>query len=181
MKIAGILLAAGRSTRFGPQDKLSALLNGCPLLIHAANAMRNVRLDVRFVVRGPASLALDDFDVIHVPADAAMSHSLAAGIVAARESGATAALVTLADMPFVETDHLAALIAACDGSSALIASFDERRSPPALFGSDWFESLEHGTGDVGARSLIAGAKLIRAAAGSLRDIDTLDDLAAAGC
>ena len=180
MKIAGILLAAGRSTRFGPQDKLSAPLNGRPLLLHAADAMRNACLDMRFVVRGADAAEVEGFEVIHVPADAAMSQSLAAGIAAARQSGATAALVTLADMPFVEADHLAALIAACDGPSALIASLDERPLPPALFGSDWFEKLEHGAGDAGARALIAGGKLIRAAAGSLRDIDTPDDLAAAG-
>ena len=142
--------------------------------------MRNVCLDVRFVVRGAGAGGVDGFDVVHVSADAAMSRSLAAGVAAAREWGAAAALVTLADMPFVEADHLAALIAAYDGPSALIASLDERPLPPALFGSDWFEKLEHGTGDAGARSLIAGGKLIRAAAGSLRDIDTPDDLAAAG-
>ncbi|QJU59716.1 NTP transferase domain-containing protein [Sphingomonas sp. AP4-R1] len=177
MRIAGVLLAAGRSTRFGADDKLAAMLGGRPLLHHAADAMRAAPLASRFLVRSGAVDGLDGFATVAIPQGAEMSRSLAAGIAAARAAGADAALVALGDMPFVPAAHLATLIAACEGPGALLASGDAtRRAPPALFGSDWFADLEAATGDAGARSLLTRATLLPLPPEALRDIDTVDDL-----
>jgi molybdenum cofactor cytidylyltransferase len=179
VKIAGILLAAGRSTRFGSNDKLAALLGGRPILDRAAEAMRAVQLQGRFVVRAGPTGGLGGFDRVSIPPNAPMSRSLAEGVGAARRAGADAVLVALGDMPFVTEAHLARLIANAEGRSALLASYGEgRRSPPALFGADWFDELEGTTGDAGARALIARAELVEAPPGTLRDIDTVADLAA---
>ncbi|MDO6414901.1 NTP transferase domain-containing protein [Sphingomonas sp. BIUV-7] len=180
MTIAGILLAAGRSTRFGADDKLVAVLEGRPLIDHAAQALRDAPVGLRFVVRSKAADALDGFETVRVAEGAEMSRSLAAGIAAARAAGAEGALVLLADMPFVTPAHLAALVAGFAGRSTLLASTDGTRpSPPALFGADRFAELEAGSGDAGGRRLLAAATLIAAPPGSLRDIDTPEALAAA--
>jgi molybdenum cofactor cytidylyltransferase len=180
VKIAGILLAAGRSTRFGTEDKLRAPLHGRPLLHHAADAMRAVAVEWRFLVRSEASDGLDGFETISVAAGMEMSRSLAAGIIAAREAGADAALVTLGDMPFVTADHLATLIDACTGRESLLASEAAgRRSPPALFGANWFPELATATGDAGGRHLLARAIAIPTPMDMVRDIDTPTDLNAA--
>ncbi len=180
MRIAGILLAAGRSIRFGAEDKLLAPLHGRPVLHHAADAMRAAPVDWRLLVRGEGADGLDGFETVHVPPGAEMSRSLAAGIDAARRIGADAALVALADMPFVTTHHLAALIAAGGWRDTLLASeAADRRSPPALFGADWFEDLIAATGDAGGRHLLARAIPIPTPVDMLRDIDTPSDLSAA--
>lgn len=178
MTITGILLAAGRSTRFGAADKLAALLQGRPILHHAAQAMRDLSLDARFIVRSDETDDTPDgFDTVKVAAGGPMSRSLAAGIAAARATGADAALVMLADMPFVTSGHLRALIGAAEGAGTLLASVEAGRpSPPALFGRDWFDTLENAIGDAGGRALIRQARLISAPPGSLVDIDTIGDL-----
>jgi molybdenum cofactor cytidylyltransferase len=176
--MAGILLAAGRSTRFGLEDKLLAPLHGRPLLQHAAQAMRDAPLDRRFLIRSGDAHGLDGFTLVRVAEGAEMSRSFAAGIAAASEAGAEAALVTLADMPFVTAAHLTALIDACEGPHSLLVSADEtgHRLPPALFGSSWFGALAEASGDAGGRHLLARATPILAPTGTLRDIDTLADL-----
>jgi molybdenum cofactor cytidylyltransferase len=177
MKIAGILLAAGRSTRFGADDKLAAQLDGRPLLHHAADTMRAAPLAWRLLVRSEGAAGLDGFETVRVAQGAEMSRSLAAGIDVAHKLGADAALVTLADMPFVTPDHLAALIDACTGRDCLLASSDgDRRSPPALFGAHWFAALKATTADAGARPLLSRAALIAVSSAMLRDIDTENDL-----
>jgi molybdenum cofactor cytidylyltransferase len=181
VRIAGILLAAGRSTRFGADDKLAAQLDGRPLLHHAADAMHAAPVAWRLLVRSEGADGLDGFETVRVAQGTEMSRSLATGIDAARTIGADAALITLADMPFVTPDHLAALIEACTGRDALFASdANGRRSPPALFGADWFEALIAATGDAGGRHLLARAIAISTPPDMLRDIDTPSDLIAAG-
>ncbi|PZU08755.1 nucleotidyltransferase family protein [Sphingomonas sp.] len=180
MKIAGILLAAGRSTRFGAENKLVAPLLGRPLLQHAIDPMRGAPLEWRLLVRSEDAPEMEGFTTIRVASGQDMSRSLAAGIAAARDLGADAALVALGDMPFVTIGHLTKMIASCAGRHSLLASDDgKRRSPPALFGSDWFDDLCAATGDSGGRALLAHATPIPVPAAMLRDIDTREDLGAA--
>lgn len=180
MRIAGLLLAAGRSTRFGAADKLAALLDGRPLLDHAAAAMQALALPLRFIVRPPEAPPYAGFTTLHVTrADAGLGHSLAVGARAARLAGAEALLVMLGDMPFVPFAHLAALLAAGAGPDTLIASTDGKTpSPPALIGVDWFSRLEALDADEGARPLLKQARLIHAPPGALGDIDVPADLSA---
>jgi len=179
VKVAGLLLAAGRSTRFGAADKLAALLDGRPLLDHAAAAMRELDLAARFVVRPAGAVPCPGFVGLAVErSQAGLGHSLAVGTRAARLAGADAVLVALGDMPFVTSAHLAAVVAAGWGTDVLVASTDGAApTPPALIGADWFPQLEALDADEGARPLLRQARLVRAPAGTLRDIDTPADLA----
>jgi molybdenum cofactor cytidylyltransferase len=109
-----------------------------------------------------------------------MAHSLALGIAAARQSGADAVLIALADMPFVPTGHFERILADYRGPDTLVATSDGvRRMPPALFGSDWFAELEGLSGDRGAHGLLQRAAVVVTEADTLLDIDRPEDLASA--
>lgn len=178
MTLAAVLLAAGRSTRFGQADKIAADLAGLPLGLHAARALAALPLDARYVVTASDVIDWPGFSPIRNdrPEDG-MARSIALGVAAARASGATAILVALADMPFVPPAHHARLLALHRGADTLVASGDGvRRMPPALFGERWLPMLEALTGDAGARSLLARADLVTAPPDWLADIDRPSDL-----
>lgn len=181
MNIAAVLLAAGQSTRFGETDKIAAPLNGLPLGLHAAHTLAALPLTVRFVVTGPTTLDWPGFEIVtNDQPGAGMARSIALGVAAARRAGAEAVLIALADMPFVPAAHFLRLIARHHGPTSLAASTNgARRMPPALFGADWFATLEGLTGDQGARTLLDRAEMVPAAADDLLDIDRPSDLAAA--
>jgi molybdenum cofactor cytidylyltransferase len=183
MTIAAVLLAAGRSTRFGAADKLQASLGGIPLALHAARTLAKLPFAARFVVTAGATLDWPDFlPIVNDRPEAGMARSLALGVAAARAAGAEAVLVALADMPFVPVAHFARLTALHRGPPSLAASSDgETRLPPALFGADWFAVLEALSGDKGARALLDRAEPVVAPADWLVDIDSVADLASAQC
>jgi molybdenum cofactor cytidylyltransferase len=107
-KVGAVVLAAGRSSRFGDAHKLLADWQGKPLIAHAIDAVSAAGLPAPIVVLGHAAdavrAALTGRSVQFVEAaDWAdgMGRSLAAGI-AAVPADWDAALVCLADMPAVE-------------------------------------------------------------------------------
>ncbi|MBT2185502.1 nucleotidyltransferase family protein [Sphingobium nicotianae] len=179
--LAVALLAAGRSTRFGVADKLLAQLGDRPLIKWAADAGLSVGADHRFLVAG------DDFDADTLGyrlcpnphPEHGMATSLRIAATAAREAGASALLILLADMPFVTAAHLARLVATfLRDSSAPVFSTAEGGTPqpPSLFPASLFAALQALEGDKGARSLAVGATLVVAGADALLDVDTPDDL-----
>jgi molybdopterin-guanine dinucleotide biosynthesis protein A len=110
--VAGIVLAGGRSTRFG-SDKLTALYGGIPLLHHAIARVAEVSDDV-VVVMGPTARGEN------LPPGARLTHDssegegplagLHAGLLAAVRSDV--AVVVAGDMPDVLPPVLSELIRA---------------------------------------------------------------------
>ena len=185
-KVAAILLAAGQSLRFGAADKLLAPIDGEPLLIHAARRLVEMKparlIAVCSDAQGSAAglLAPLGFEIAVNPhPERGLSSSLARGIERARE--AEAALICLADMPFVTVRHLEALLARFDPVDAPIVASGRGSiaMPPALFARSLFETLEGGEGDKGGRALLRTAILVEAPAAELTDMDVPEDLAAA--
>src|SRR3546814_15701534 len=85
-----------------------------------------------------------------------IARSIALGIAAAHKRGVEAALIALADMPFVPIVHFQRLLAQYKGTGTLVASgVDGSRMPPALFCEEWFEMLQQLNGNQGQRSLIS--------------------------
>lgn len=181
MIVAAVLLAAGRSTRFGAADKIAAELDGLPLGLHAARTIAGLPLALRYVVTGAAPRDYPGFEI--VPNDrpeAGLSRSIALGVASARAAGAQAMLIALADMPYVPAAHFRRLIERADGPAALVASTDGgHRTSPAVFGADWFDDLAALSGDRGARDLLQRGSAVSAAPGDLLDVDTPDDLVVA--
>lgn len=183
--IAAILLAAGRSRRFGSEDKLLAPLAGAPLALHAARRIVELAPRRRIAVCRDRTGALAEqltalgFEIVANPhPEAGLSRSLACGIAEAARGPAAAALIALADMPFVGMDHFGSLLARFDAvSTPAVASTDgTARMPPALFARSLFGALQAETGDRGGKALLADAALVHAAPGELADIDRPEDL-----
>jgi molybdenum cofactor cytidylyltransferase len=183
--VAAILLAAGRSSRFGAADKLLAPLDGVPVALHAARAITALAPMRRIAVCPDSDGALarmlagEGFDIIANPdAGRGLSESLRLGIAAAQAGGEQAALLCLADMPFVRAEHLAALLARFDRDEAPVVASgrDGVPMPPALFARSKFPALAEASGDSGGRALLASAIIVPAPAGQLDDIDRPGDL-----
>jgi molybdenum cofactor cytidylyltransferase len=180
--VAIAILAAGHARRFG-SDKLMADLDGLPLGMRAARALADIDAKAHFAVCQPgAAIAPHYADLGYVLVDNAhaelgLSGSLHLAVTVAAETDAQALLIALADMPFITVSHVDALIVACDGE--IIASSDGGQSmPPAIFPRSTWPLLLATKGDVGARHILLQARYLAAPSGSLRDIDTPDDLAA---
>lgn len=182
-----ILLAAGQSSRFESGDKLMAPLRGEPVLSCPAGLLSGETVAARIAIVGPEDTARAGllkqagWDVIVNPhAAEGQATSLAAGIAAAGDAGAGAAMVLLADMPQVTSAHLRALHAEFRlGRSAVMSRADGVLCPPAIFDKSAFDALTGLTGDQGARSLFAtlpAASVVDMAPGEALDIDTLADL-----
>ncbi|MBB5687283.1 nucleotidyltransferase family protein [Sphingobium boeckii] len=184
-RTVAILLAAGRSARFGQDDKLLTPFDGRPLACHAAAMLAAAGFQALIAVCVPESplaemLTAMGFRVVPVSvADAGMAQSLADGMAAAQTFDPDAVLVHLADMPMVTIAHIEALRDSHDGGADAItaSAYGGTPMPPALFGRAHFTALRQLRGDAGARALLNRATLVRASAAMLKDIDTPDDLA----
>lgn len=183
--IAVILLAAGESRRFGADDKLLAPLGGEPLALHAARRIAELAPGRRIAVCHDRDgelvrqLAALGFDIVVNPhGDRGLSQSLACGIAEAATGPERAALICLADMPFVSIGHLRHLLALFDPEDApVVASTDGQATmPPALFARALFDRLRASEGDRGGKALLAGAALVLAGPDELTDIDRPEDL-----
>ncbi|RYD45321.1 MAG: nucleotidyltransferase family protein [Sphingomonadales bacterium] len=183
--IAAILLAAGTSQRFGTDDKLLASLAGEPLALHAARHIVELAPRRRIAVcrdeHGPLARLLEahGFEIVANPhPEYGLSRSLSCGIAEAARGPDAAAMVCLADMPFVGAGHLRNLVARFDPVEApVVASTNgDATMPPALFARALFEKLRAGEGDRGGKALLADAALVHIRADALLDIDRPDDL-----
>lgn len=179
--IAGILLAAGRGSRFGG-NKLEVDFRGDMLGLHAARTIASLDLHHRIAVHDPArarlATALCDHGftlIAHQVTDAGQGDSIALAAQAALETDATAMLVSLADMPFITPDHMKAIIGA-EGDHIVASATGSTRLPPALFPRRLFSALACLSGDTGASKLLRNAVLISGDAMMLADIDTQADL-----
>jgi molybdenum cofactor cytidylyltransferase len=158
--IAGLLLAAGRSTRFGG-DKLLAPLHGQPVLFWSAAAIAP-QVDALYVVvptDAPARVAaiggIPSTIVEHAGRDAGMASSIGAG-VAALAPEVEAVVIALADQPLAAPDVVRQLCARWrnGGAAAVVPHYQDGRGNPVLFGRSSFGALRALTGDTGARALL---------------------------
>jgi molybdenum cofactor cytidylyltransferase len=158
--IAGVLLAAGRSARFGG-DKLLAPLHGRPVLFWSAATLA-AEVDALYVVvpagdteRVVALAGMPAVVVEHAGRDAGMASSIAAG-VAALPADVEAVVIALADQPLVAPDVVRRLCTRWQqgGVAAVVPRYQDGRGNPVLFGRSTFEALGALTGDTGARTLL---------------------------
>ncbi|MHB1951761.1 MAG: nucleotidyltransferase family protein [Acidiferrobacteraceae bacterium] len=186
--IAGLLLAAGRSVRFGRDKLLEPMPDGTPVVMGSARILLAVANEVYAVIR-PEQHELAEFlsgaGVITVPcprANAGMSASIACGVRAA--SASEACLVALGDMPFVREDTVLAVANALrTGARIAVPIYQDRMGHPVGFSRSFYDDLTRLEGDQGARSLLkrhhADLTLVPCDdPGILRDIDRPEQLPA---
>lgn len=176
LRIAVILLAAGRATRFGG-GKLAATLGGKPLAHHASDSLHSLPLFRRFAICSPQTPDFHGFTRLPLdPPEASLSRSIAIGIAALTDEDA--ALFALADMPLVPTAHFANLITRFDGDR-IATRVEGRNMVPAIFGRQHFAALASLVRDRGAGGLLRDAPSVELAPALALDVDTQDDLARA--
>lgn len=180
-KSALVLLAAGRSERFGISDKLTEPFLGRPLALHAVTALAAIPFSHRFVVSTPdcgIDFAAHGFDVIVNPhPEEGVSSSVRLGIKAARGANAEGAVIALADMPRITAAQIWRLYDASNGFDSVVASSDGcNPKPPALFGRNHYDFLEKLSGDGGARPLIQAGRHVVTSPAELVDVDTEQDV-----
>ena len=157
------------------------------MAVHCLRTLRAALTRVQVVVRpGEAALrALLEAEGAPVVecalAPLGMGHSLACGVAAAAE--ATGWVVTLGDMPRLQSQTIRA-VAACleSGAGIAIPTFGGRRGHPVGFSARHRSDLLALSGDEGARHIVRSAssavvELALDDPGVLADVDTREDLA----
>ncbi|MFC4450875.1 molybdenum cofactor guanylyltransferase [Halorussus aquaticus] len=151
---AGVVLAGGRSTRFGEGDKAVADLAGVPMIRRVADRLAPV-VDVLVVncradQRGAIAAALDGYDrpvrfAIDPDPDEGPMAGIRTGLREVETTDSRYAFVAACDMPFLDPDLVAYLFERARGRDA-----DERESPSDPRRSrdaavprptDWFETI----------------------------------------
>jgi len=164
-KVAAILLAAGRGTRFGPEAKLLTSIGGKPLVRHAAEAAAGSSAEPVIAVTGhraediEAALEGLPVQIVRNPLFAeGLSTSLRAGF-AALPAEAGGAVILLGDMPLIKSDFIDALIASwCEMGepAALVPTLSGQRGNPVVISRKLGTVIEGLSGDVGAGPVLRG-------------------------
>ncbi len=189
MKIAAIVLAAGRSSRMGKRNKLLEPIGAESMIRRVAgNALASGARPVVVVTGFEAArvagalLELDVAAILNPDYADGLSTSLRAGLNALRPS-VDGALILLGDMPEVEPAVLHALMAAFTDTAAIcVPVWHGRRGNPVLWGSRYFAAMRNLTGDRGAKPLMARheahiVEVETATESIFTDVDALEDLA----
>jgi molybdenum cofactor cytidylyltransferase len=190
VKIAGLVLAAGASSRFGGQ-KILARLDGRPLLEHVLETSRVAGLSPIVVVVGDAEDAIragirwEGERLVRNPApDRGLSSSLAVGLaeIARIDPAIEGAVVLLGDQPLTRPDVVAALLAAADDGRPVVAPqyAGGGGANPVLLRQPAFSLVAAATGDRGLGPLLASRPdLVHPVPvpGTNPDVDTAADLA----
>lgn len=185
-RVAGVVLAAGASSRMG-RNKQLLVVAGEALVRHTVRNVVQAGFDVVLVVLGRDAEdvrdALSDF-----PVEFALNEQYREGIgtsfkvgVDALPNDVEAASFALADMPLVTAGMHRAVLDAYLGSRAplVLARFGEVRAPPHLFRRDLFPRFS-GRGDHGPKDLVKefgrDAVWLDFPEVALSDVDTEEDL-----
>ncbi len=161
--VAGVILAAGRSERFGGgRPKLLSELDGEALVRRVARAALGSRLRQVVVVLGHAAsevgaalAGLDVFTVENADYRQGQSTSVRAGL-ARVDPAARAAMFLPADQPLLSSRLIDDLIAAygTTGRPIVRPVAGGRRGAPVLWNRSFFSALAALEGDEGGRQLL---------------------------
>ncbi len=189
-----VILAAGQSSRAGGTNKLLSTLNGQPVVRQTVTTAAANHFLTPIIVAGhmaeAISAALSGLPHILVQNPdfaSGMASSLKAAL-AQRGPDTELLMVCLGDMPFVQTDTIAALIETANQISEakiFIPTFNGKRGNPVVWHRDMFDVLGTIEGDKGGRDIIhANADLVCEVPtddpGILIDLDTPEALAQFG-
>lgn len=184
--LAALVLAAGRSSRFG-DDKLLQIFADAPIVTHAIRAACAAPVARIVIVKRPGA-ALDQacrdaavndarISLLDVESEA-LSASLRAGLAALSDSAG--AFIFLGDMPLVPHHAPALLAEKLDAHFAALPMFEGRPGHPVLLSARAVGLAQSLDGDQGAGVLLRQyaddvARLEMDDDGVVFDVDTLAD------
>lgn len=183
--ITGILLAAGKGTRFGSQKLLARLKDGRYVIeASAANLLAAVGRVIAVTGRDERLMrVLDDCGcqlVVNERAADGMSTSIGAGVAASLTADGW--IIALGDMPFIKAATIAKIKFGLEAGAAIVVpTHESKRGNPAGFARQYCAALNALNGDIGAKQLIdanlASARMVEVDdAGIFVDIDVVGDL-----
>lgn len=158
-----LIMAAGRSRRFGSDKRLARLGDGRTLLATTLAAARSAFAEVRVVVNAwedpellgiPVRMAL----AIHPTARVGLGGSIALAFQALGEEppkdGIASAVIWLGDMPWVRPETCQRLARRADADTIVRPVYRGMPGHPVYFGRDFWSDLASNREDQGARSLL---------------------------
>ena len=155
--ISAIILAAGRSERFG-RDKRLELIDNIPMLLATALKLKNLVADT-LVVLGPDDhqheKLLHDLGIATTrcpDARLGMGHSLAHAV--AQRGQSCGWLIMPADMPFIQAETVQRVLDAGQAHAIAAPVYQGRRGHPVWFERRFGQKLCALSGDEGARSIL---------------------------
>lgn len=187
--IAGIVLAAGSSTRLGRPKQLLPV-QGEPLLRFTLQRILTTSLDVVYVVLGhradeiAASIADLPVHIVANPnAEQGQSTSVLAGLRAVVPTASNAVMVLLGDQPQVNPSVVNALIARWQEvhTGVVAPRYTDGIGNPIVFDRSVLPELMTLSGDTGARAIVRAHQergdisLVAVDAPAPRDVDTEAD------
>lgn len=186
--VAGVVLAAGTSTRMG-ENKLLFDLVGESVVRGAVRRAAAAGLDPVIAVLGhEAERVRRELDGLDPPCHIVVNPDYARGIngslktgIAAVPATAAAAVVLLADMPFVTAEMIATLVARYRASTAplVISDYEGTNAPPMLYDRALFQELRAMEGEGCGRQVVqrhrTEAVVVDWPAAALTDLDVPSD------
>lgn len=189
MRLAAIILAAGRSRRFGDGNKLLAVLGGTAVVRRTVAAVRGAGLHDIVAVTGP-----DGDAIAHVLADipvrcvrcaddrGGLGDSVATG-ASALDADVDGVMIVPADMPLLTAASLRMLVSvfAAQGGRRIVHAADASGAQrnPVIWPRARIAQLAAMHGSEGAKALIYDAVAVRIPDRELLDIDTDADFSQA--
>jgi len=160
MKVAGIILAAGGSTRMGGQNKLLQTIHGMPMIKKVAQSVLNSNLETVYIIIGHEAKLIRQCisdELVHWVENPAWSSGMASSIrygIKALKNNYDGAMILLGDMPFIESIIINQLLALYQKKKIVVPVKDGRQGNPVLFSSAFFADLKLLGGDKGAKPII---------------------------
>ena len=173
--VTAVILTGGRARRLGGRDKASLQIGGSTLLERALAATEALRTTV--VVGSPTATSRSVTWTREEPAGGGPAAALLAG---ASLVGTPWLLALAVDMPWVDTDTVARLLAGARGDGALLVDEQGRAQfLAAVYDARALRSHAPAEpADTSLRALVGGLDLTEVAAlpGEADDVDTPEDL-----
>ena len=164
----GILLAAGKSQRFGSNKLLHPVTDNTPMLLVSAQKLASVLPGSIVVISHELIPCTDQLKqlgmrvVVNEHANRGMGSSIACGVRASQDAAGW--LIALADMPYIKTETIALLADKLGNGADIVAPVieyrgehrgEQRRGHPVGFNQRYKAELLALDDDVGARHVIA--------------------------
>lgn len=184
-RIAAIVLAAGRSTRMGDDNKLLLKFNDKTMVNYVVEQLKESRASDIYVVTGNESEAIKksikaQVKFVHNPN---FFHGLSTSLKVGMEalpSDVDAAMICLGDMPYITSENYNDLIVSFEEGKIIVPTTNSKIGNPLIFAREYFTDFDLLEGDKGARKLLKDYpdKIKEVELGTeaiFQDIDTPDE------
>jgi len=163
----GILLAAGKSARFGSNKLLYPVIDNTPMILVSAAKLVSVLPNSIVVINQALNTLTTQLEqmglrvVINEQAEQGMGSSIACGVRASEFTSdnscqdASSWLIMLADMPYIKTETIMLLADKLkDGARMVAPILDQQRGHPVGFSQYYENELLALNEDMGARQVL---------------------------